>query len=392
MYYQNIILSISIASWLYMMIFWGRQNVISSEPFFWTNKIIFSPRKKKLNNINEWVAVIVPARNEELHIEESLKSIILQKNINFKIFLIDDNSTDKTKLKAANLFKKLNFVNYQIINGRKLRNNWSGKLWAMQQGLVQAIKENKFEYILFLDADIKLKENLIRGLLDKIKKEKLIMISLMAKLNCKYFWEKLLIPAFIFFFQKLYPFNLVNNSQSKFAAAAGGCIFSNINIFKKKNILEGIKNKIIDDCNLAKILKKEGKIWLGLTDHVESLREYKKLDQIWRMVSRTAYEQLNNSIIILLTSIFGIILMYLVSSFFFIQNFLIFQFGNIFFISLNFFLISLAFRPTIKFYNLNVIFSLFLPISAFFYMLMTISSAFNYYFKTGNIWKDRIYK
>ena len=227
---------------------------------------------------------------------------------------------------------------------------------------------------------------------DKSKKEKLIMISLMAKLNCKNFWEKLLIPAFIFFFQKLYPFNLVNNNQSNFAAAAGGCIFSEINIFKKRNILELIKNKIIDDCNLAKILKKEGKIWLGLTDHVESLREYKKLNQIWRMVSRTAYEQLNNSFIILLISIFGMMLMYLVSSIFFIQNFLIFQFKNIFFIFFNFVLMSFIFRPTIKFYNLNLIFALCLPISAFFYMLMTISSALNYYFKSGNIWKDRIYK
>ena len=182
--------------------------------------------------------------------------------------------------------------------------------------------------------------------------KKLTMISLMAKLKCQSLWEFLLIPSFIYFFQKLYPFSKVNNNKETLAAAAGGFILCRSSIFKKENIYEQIKNKVIDDCNLAKKIKShESKIWLGLTRMVESQRNYTKLEEIWKMVSRTAYEQLNHSILLLVVSIFGMIIIYILP----FINILIQNSSNL--ITLNFFtilLMTISFIPTARFYNLSL--------------------------------------
>ena len=220
-------------------------------------------------------------------------------------------------------------------------------------------------------------------------RKKLSMLSLMAKLKCNTIWEYLLIPSFIYFFQKLYPFSKVNTQNENIAAAAGGFILCKSELFKNKNLYELIKNKIIDDCNLAKIVKKKGNpIWIGLTKLVESQRSYDKLKEIWKMVSRTAYEQLNYSIFFLVISILGMITIYLLPFInLIIQNDFYFKIINL--ISINLMIIS--FIPTARFYNLGFVFYLSLPFSSFIYMLMTISSAYNYYFKSGNIWKGRKY-
>ena len=149
------------------------------------------------------------------------------------------------------------------------------------------------------------------------------------------------------------------------------------------------KDKIIDDCNLAKIIKDSGNhIWLGLTNLVDSQRNYSKLEQVWKMVTRTAYEQLNNSILVLIVSIIGMVMIYLIPFINLIhQNSL-----NLIIINLaSIFLMFLSFLPTAKFYNLNFVFYFSLPISSIIYMLMTINSAYNYYFKNGNVWKGRKY-
>ena len=134
------------------------------------------------------------------------------------------------------------------------------------------------------------------------------MVSLMAKLSSEYFWDRMLIPPFIFFFQKLFPFGRVNDPKGQISAAAGGFILCKSQIFKQKNWYESIKDKVIDDCNIAKIIKNRGKIWLGLTNLVQSKRKYQTLNEIWKMVSRTAFEQLNFSIIILVVCCLGILL------------------------------------------------------------------------------------
>ena len=201
----------------------------------------------------------------------------------------------------------------------------------------------------------------------------------------------MLIPPFIFFFKKLFPFGRVNDPKDKISAAAGGFILCKSQIFKKKNWYESIQNKVIDDCNIAKFFKKEGKIWLGLTNLVKSRRTYKNLDEIWKMVSRTAFEQLNFSIIILVICCLGMFLIYLTPfiilaiSFFELEKNLMII--NLFTISL----MVIAFIPIMKFYKVDERYLAFIPLFSSLYIMMTCSSAINHYSKKGNKWKERSY-
>ena len=216
------------------------------------------------------------------------------------------------------------------------------------------------------------------------------MVSLMAKLNCTTIWEKLLIPAFIYFFQKIYPFSKVNDPNNSLAAAAGGFILCKSEVFSKVNLYEQIKDKVIDDCNIAKIIKQKGNIWLGLTEKVCSRRCYTNLSEIWKMVSRTAYEQISFSPLYLFLSVFGMCIIYLYpmfAIFFFEKD----QIGLFLLNTLTILFVIISFRPTIKFYNLSFFYYFSLPLASLAYIMMTLTSAFNFHFKKGNIWKGRKY-
>ena len=389
-----IILYFSLAIWLYLLIFHGR-TLYSAEPFFWTNKLVYEKIHKyhlviKKNN-KQQICVLIPARNEENTIKKSLSALLEQKNISFQLILIDDESNDKTIQNALETFKKFKFNNYKIIKSKIRPKGWNGKIWALNQGMKTAIKNKKNKFLLLLDADIVIEKYLLSNLLLTLTNKNLKMLTIMVKLNSSSFWEKILIPPFIFFFQKLYPFNFINNPKKNLAAAAGGCILCDIDLFKKQNIFEIIKHKIIDDCNLAKEIKKKGAIWLGLSNKAKSIREYNDLKSIWQMISRCAFEQLNNSLLLLFASTLIMIITY----FSWVLGFLIAlntQSILIYFLSLIILLISIITTyPTINFYKLNPIYCFLIPISAGLYMMMTISSAFNFYFTNGNNWKGRRY-
>ena len=249
--------------------------------------------------------------------------------------------------------------------------------------------QKKFSHYVFIDSDIILGKNIVFKALGFMDVKNLSMLSLMAKLKCKTIWEYTLIPSFIYFFQKLYPFSKVNNPKEKLAAAAGGFILCRSKLFQKQNLYDLIKDRIIDDCNLAKLIKNKGEvIWLGLTKMVESQRNYTKLGQIWKMVSRTAYEQLNHSILLLIISIIGMLIVYLLP----LINLLYQSDGNLIIINItSLFLMTISFIPTARFYNLNLVFYFSLPFSSLIYILMTLSSAYNHYFQSGNVWKGRKY-
>ena len=220
------------------------------------------------------------------------------------------------------------------------------------------------------------------------------MLSLMAKLNCESMWEKMLIPTFIYFFKKLYPFNEVNKFSSKISGAAGGCILCRSILFKKTNLFKIIKQKVIDDCNLAREIKKKGPIWLGLTTDIKSIRKYNSLSEIWETVSRTAYEQLDNRLLFLFLASFFMILIYLLAPLcviiFFLNN--NFTYPNLILSFITTSMMYISFIPTAKFYKISFLYFSLLPITSFLYLIMTINSAFNYYFFRGNIWKDRKYQ
>ena len=379
---------VAFCSWLYLL-FFNSRKYFSYNDFFWSNKTVFERFYKKNNIKNrKKICVVIPARNEEKNIAKTLNSIVKQDLNNISILIIDDNSNDKTYFVASNLLKTKK-IKHQIVKGKKLPNGWSGKVWALKQA-VDILKNKEIEYYLFLDSDIILKKGIITEAVEFLSQKKLLMVSLMAKLNCSSSWEKILIPAFIYFFQKIYPFSKVNDPNNSLAAAAGGFILCKSEVFSEANLYDQIKDKVIDDCNIAKKIKEKGNIWLGLTENIYSNRCYTNLSDIWRMISRTAYEQLNFSPLYLCFSIFGMCIVYLypilVIFFFEKEQSILFLFN-----SLTILFLIISFRPTVRFYKLSIFYCLSLPLSSLIYIMMTITSAFNFHFRKGNIWKGRKY-
>ena len=375
----------TLTGWIYLVFVHGKYKGYKKNTAFWTNKVIFE-QEDFYNHKNHFnLCVIIPARNEEKNITETLKSLINQNIKNIFILIIDDNSIDNTKQNAHQTLQNFKNLKFKIIKGEKLPAGWSGKVWALKQGVDIAVSKN-FSHFLFMDSDIILHKNIIKDSISYLEEKNLKMFSLMAKLKCKTKWEKLLIPSFIYFFQKLFPFNQVNSKNNKLSAAAGGFILCKSEIFKDINLYEIIKDKIIDDCNLAKLIKKNGKVWLSLTTRVESRRSYQTLSEIWKMVSRTAYEQLNNSILNLILSIFGLFMLYifpLMSLIFFLNHEISIVYMNL----VSLLLMTATFIPTINFYKISPAYYISLPFSGLLYTMMTISSAKNYYFNDGNIYK-----
>ena len=387
MSFLDLISFISLCSWIYIVFFHGRKNFFIDN-FFWTNSIIFEKNIIKKKYSNKKICVIIPARNEEKYIEETLISIKNQNISTLHTLVVNDNSTDNTQQVLKNF--KRDYKNLQILNGQKLPQGWVGKVWALKQGVDEANKRN-FEYYLFIDSDIHLDKGVVTKSVDFLEDKNLVMFSLMAKLNSKYFWEKLLIPPFIFFFQKLFPFRRVNDPKDSVSAAAGGFILCKSQIFKQKNWYESIKNKVIDDCNIAKFLKKKGAIWLGLTNLVKSRRTYQNLNDIWKMVSRTAFEQLNFSIITLLICCLGMFLIYLTPYFILTISFFDLEKNLMIINLLTIFLMTIVFIPIMKFYRVDQKYLAFIPLFSSLYIIMTCSSAINHYSKKGNKWKGRSY-
>ena len=379
---------VAFCSWLYLL-FFNSRKYFSYNDFFWSNKTVFERFYKKNNIKNrKKICVVIPARNEEKNIAKTLNSIVKQDLNNISILIIDDNSNDKTYFVASNLLKTKK-IKHQIVKGKKLPNGWSGKVWALKQA-VDILKNKEIEYYLFLDSDIILKKGIITEAVEFLSQKKLLMVSLMAKLNCSSSWEKILIPAFIYFFQKIYPFSKVNDPNNSLAAAAGGFILCKSEVFSEANLYDQIKDKVIDDCNIAKKIKEKGNIWLGLTENIYSNRCYTNLSDIWRMISRTAYEQLNFSPLYLCLSIFGMFIIYLypmLVMFFFEKD----QSKLFLLNSLTILFLIISFRPTVRFYNLSSFYYLSLPLASLIYIMMTITSAFNFHFRKGNIWKGRKY-
>ena len=379
---------VAFLSWVYLL-FFNSRKFFSYNDLFWSNMTIFERFYKKNNNKNNQnICVVIPARNEEKNLPKTINSIVRQNLNNISILIIDDNSSDKTHIVASKLLKKKK-INHQVVKGKKLPNGWSGKVWALKQA-IDILKNKQIEYYLFLDSDIILKKGIVSEAMNFLSQRKLLMVSLMAKLNCTTSWEKFLIPAFVYFFQKIYPFSKVNDPNNSLAAAAGGFILCKSEVFSKVNLYEKIKDKVIDDCNIAKKIKEKGNIWLGLTEKVCSRRCYKNLSEIWKMVSRTAYEQLSFSPLYLCLSILGMCIIYLypVLAIFFFEEIRI----SLFLLNiLTILILIISFRPTVNFYKLPPFYYFSLPFASLIYMMMTLTSALNFHFRKGNVWKGRKY-
>ncbi len=353
------------------------------------------------------ICAIIPARNEADLLPATLTSLLSQDYPGkFEIFLVDDNSTDETR-KTANLLRR-SFANaiaaglqktpqLHVINGEPLPSGWSGKLWAMEQGIRQA-SELQPDYFLLTDADILHDTNNLNRLVTKAVRENLDLASIMVRLRCESFWEELLIPAFVFFFQKLYPFQWVNNPQKSTAAAAGGCILIRRQALERIGGIQCVRQALIDDCALAEKVKlgvgeiSSFPIWLGLSSLTKSLRSYDSLESIWDMVARTAFTQLNYSPFLLMGTLLGMFLVYLASPLGLILGLVT---GNWFVAGLGllgWLLMSLAYFPTINFYQCSPFFAFSLPIIGLLYTLMTLDSALRHWQGKGGAWKGRVYQ
>ena len=377
---------LSLVIWLFLILFWGQ---------FWrVNHQLEANQDKDIdNNTLPTVCVIIPARNEADVIPVSLRSLLLQDYPGkFTIFLVDDQSSDGTAHIAQGVAYALDKTpQLQIVTSTSLPPGWTGKLWAMEQGL-QIASTLTPDYFLLTDADIEHDPSNLRRLVAKAEAQKLDLVSIMVRLRCQSFWEQLLIPAFVFFFQKLYPFSWVNNPKKATAAAAGGCILIHSEALNRIGGLQIIRQALIDDCSLAKAVKStHGKIWLGLSTLTYSLRPYDSLKTIWDMVARSAYTQLNYSPFLLIGSLLGMTLVYLLPPIAIIFGLVL---GNwiITLISfIGYLLMTFAYFPIIRFYKCSPVFAFSLPIIAFLYTSMTIDSALQHWQGRGGAWKGRVY-
>lgn len=325
------------------------------------------------------ITVLIPARNEEDVIDTTLRSLTEQGD-NLRVILIDDQSTDNSRLVA----ERAGLKDLTIINGSPLPAGWSGKLWALEQGRKYA----ETSEILLLDADIGLQPGLIATLSNKMETENLQFISLMARLRMESLWEKLLMPAFIFFFKLLYPFHISNSKSKLIAAAAGGCILIKRDVLVEIGGFEALRNALIDDCTLARKIKLSGyRTWIGLSHSAISYRQYNNLKSIWEMVARTAYTQLHYSAwLLMLCTLLLLAAFVLPVSLLFSTNSLTVALAII-----TIGLMVIGYLPTLSYYNQSWLWAIPLPLVGLLYLLMTWNSATNHWRGSGSSWKDRNY-
>jgi hopene-associated glycosyltransferase HpnB len=300
--------------------------------------------------------------------------------------LVDDQSTDGTAAAANAAASARRDSGLTVVSGRPLPGGWAGKVWAMKQGtdLAESHPEQP-RYLLFSDADIAFASDVLRRLVARAEAEGLALTSLMAKLRCESLAERGLIPAFVFFFQMLYPFRWVNRPDRKTAAAAGGCMLVRLQALQDAGGFAAIRDRLIDDCALARILKPIGPIWLGLTESMHSLRPYPHTGDVGRMISRSAYEQLARSPILLAVTLAGMALTYLAPPVLALGASGIAQAMA----AAAWMLMAAAFQPMLRFYRVNPSWGFLLPAIACAYMVFTLRSAYQHACGRGGQWKGR---
>ncbi len=356
------------------------------------------------------LCAIIPARNEADLLPQTLRSLLTQDYPGpLHIFLVDDHSTDGTADVARSVAAGLNkSAQLTVLSAQPLPPGWTGKLWALEQGIQAALALNP-DYCLLTDADIAHDRSNLQYLVTKAEQENLDLVSQMVLLRCESLWEKLLIPAFVFFFQKLYPFRWVNDPHHPTAAAAGGCSLIRREALIRIGGIGCVRQALIDDCALAQAVKQVvprrdgggrdelaalrsgGKIWLGLTTTAQSLRPYPSLETIWDMVARTAFTQLHYSPWLLVGTVGGMALVYLVPPIGLILGLINSQWLIALLNLFTYLLMTLAYWPIVRFYRCGWGFAFCLPLIALLYNLMTLDSARRHWQGRGGSWKGRVY-
>ena len=325
------------------------------------------------------VTAVVPARNEAEGIARSVASLLAQDYPGpLKVIVVDDQSDDGT----AEVVRSLADARLEVLPGAPHPPGWTGKLFAVSQGVAAAGAEP--EYLWLTDADIAHTPENLRHLVARAQAGGYVLVSLMAKLNCISFAERFLIPAFVFFFDMLYPFGWVNNPKRKTAAAAGGCMLVRREALEQAGGIASIRAEIIDDCAMGRRMKGQGPVWLGLTNRALSLRPYPAIADIHAMVARSAYAQLHYSPLLLIGTVIGMVLLYLMPLAGLFIGGLAAIFGAFAWAAM-----TIAFQPMLHFYGRSPFWGLALPVIGVFYAAFTIDSAVQHWRGRGGMWKGR---
>jgi len=333
------------------------------------------------------VAIVVPARDEAEGIAASIGSLLAQDYAGTaRIVLVDDGSTDDTAAIAQRAAAAAGRESaLEVVSGKPLPGGWTGKLWALEQGIERA-QGGSPDYYLLSDADIVYAPDVLGSLVARAQTDGLVLASLMVKLRCESAAERALVPAFIFFFEMLYPFAWINRREAATAGAAGGCMLVRADALHRIGGIECIRDALIDDCTLAAELKRVGPIRLSLTERAHSIRRYPGFQDIRRMVARSAYAQLHYSPLILLGVVAGMVLTYLAPPLFALAGVGWARLAGL----AAWLLMALAFQPTLRFYRVSPLWGIALPAIAFCYTLFTLDSALQYARGQGGLWKGRV--
>ncbi len=340
--------------WVYLI--FGRK-------FFW---IVRLPGRVAPLASRPTVCAVIPARNEAEVVGRSVGSL-LKSDYPIRIFLVDDHSTDSTA-EAAGKSGALT-----VLQARALEAGWTGKLWAVSQGVEAASREFPAYYLL-TDADIEHAADNVSQLVARAEEGRFDMVSLMVKLRCESWAEKALIPAFVFFFFMLYP------PGAGTSGAAGGCILIRREALERIGGIARIRGELIDDCALAREVKASGgRLWLGVTQGTRSIRPYPGWRDVEQMIARTAFTQLGYSVWMLLGAVVGMTVTFL------LPVALLFTGAGIAWV-----LMTLAYVPVLRFYGRSILWALALPLVALFYMGATVHSAVLHWSGRGGLWKGRV--
>ena len=371
----------SLAAWCWLLLCQG---------FFWRTDVRLPPRRSP----GDWpsVCVVVPARDEAAVLPASLPSLLAQDYPGrAEIVLVDDGSTDGTGELARELSRRHGGLPLTVDSPGEPPAGWTGKLWAVRHGIGLARARDP-EYLLLTDADIAHAPDSLRELVAAARTGGFDVVSQMARLRVESLWERLVVPAFVYFFAQLYPFRRIGRRGSRTAAAAGGCVLLRADMAERAGIPDAIRHAVIDDVALARAVKRAGgHVWLGLADRVDSVRPYPRLHDLWRMVSRSAYAQLRHSPPLLLGTVAGLALVYLVPPAAVVAGAVTGSTATAVAGAPAWAVMAATYLPMLRYYRQPLWLAPLLPFTALLYLLMTVDSAVQHYRGRGAAWKGRTY-
>ncbi|MFF1280521.1 glycosyltransferase [Streptomyces sp. NPDC058299] len=371
----------SLAAWCWLLLGQG---------FFWRTDVRLPRRREP----DAWppVCVVVPARDEAEVLPAALPSLLAQDYPGrAEVFLVDDGSTDGTGDLARELSRRHGGLPLTVGSPGEPPAGWTGKLWAVRYGIGLA-RAREPAYLLLTDADIAHAPDSLRELVAAARTGGFDVVSQMARLRVESTWERLVVPAFVYFFAQLYPFRWIGREGSRTTAAAGGCVLLRAGMAEEARVPDSIRQAVIDDVALARAVKRAGgRVWLGLADRVDSVRPYPRLRDLWRMVARSAYAQLRHHPLLLLGTVAGLVLVYLVPPAAVVTGMAGGSTATAATGGLAWAVMAGTYVPMLRYYRQPLWLAPLLPFTALLYLLMTVDSAVRHYRGRGAAWKGRTY-